>query len=142
MDCLERSSSTTCFCTWQEAHLKKGGKLAGLPLLMTEEAVSFSCLLFLVINTALERAISFSTLEVRENWNFLQKVVSFAAVKPFMPCLLYDRSMASKILNFQVPEISYEAFPTTRSVCCTRANTSVPGTTICGYSPCPPSMLS
>lgn len=95
----------------------KNWKLVGLPLLLSEEVASFSRFLFSVIETVVERAVSFSTLVAREDWNSPPKSVSFAEGMSSVPYLLHEPSMASKSFDHLVPGMSSEAFPSKHSVC-------------------------
>ena len=133
MDSMGRSSCPTCPHTWQEGPLEKTG-VCWLP------SPSFSYLLLLVMETALERAASFSTLVVSEDRNSLLKSVCFAEGKSSMPYLLHDRSLVSRIFDLRVDEMSSDAFPTRHRICCTRVRISFPSTIISWSTASPPSI--
>ena len=94
--------------------------------LVGEEAPS--SLFLLEIETALERAVSFSTLFVRNSWNSSPKRVPGPALMVSEPNLVQELSIAPRICALLNCEVSSEAFPTRQTVCCTIVSTSEAGT--------------
>ena len=84
--------------------------------LLLQDGVSPCFILFLVMEIAFDRAVSFLTFVVRDVWKSSPKSVSFADGNSPSPNLLHEWSTVSSILERLVCDTSSEELPIIHSV--------------------------
>ena len=89
------------------------------------------------MEASLERAVSCSTLLMREDWKSSLNRVSWADGKSSEPKFPHDWSTAMSIFTCRIWEVSSETLPMRHRVCWMRDKTSAPGTSIAVSSSSP-----
>ena len=135
VDCMGRSFCPACHHTWQEGPLEKRKRSFCSLSLLLEEGISLCFLFLLVIETAFDKALSFSTFVVRKAWKSSPNNVSFADGRSPFPNLLQEWINCDQDLRSSRLGHKLQMFPIIHSEYCIRVSTSEAGTAISGSFP-------